>query len=467
MIVEPAAGRRFEASVPVLIAGGGAAGLAAALAVSDEGVDCFVLEKSHACLGSSSMSLGALCAAGSLEQRRNGVEDGPDRFFDDIMAKTAGRADPVVARLVAEQSGPTLDWLAERHDVPFVLDTEWRPVFGHSAQRMHTVPERTGAAMMERLVAAADRAAADIVADAAVTAAFCDDADRVCGVRIARPDGSCEEIGCESLILATSGFGGNHEMIRQYIPEMSEALYFGWEGNQGEGILLGERLGGELGDMSSYQGLGLLADAFGLDVNPKLLIQGGIQVNADGCRFSNELHDVSGQGAVVIAQPGGYSWLIYDERIRSACSALPQLRELQAMGGEKRGESGAALAAMLALPEPSLRRTLDQWSAVARGELADPFGRPGGGAPLEPPYFAIRVTGALFHTQGGLSIDAEARVRRRDGSALPNLYAAGGTARGISGPGSSGYLPGAGLASAITLGRIAGMAAARGSASAP
>jgi len=59
-----------------------------------------------------------------------------------------------------------------------------------------------------------------------------------------------------------------------------------------------------------------------------------------------------------------------------------------------------------------------------------------------------------------LCIDDRARVLRPDGTALPNLYAGGGAARSISGPAVTGYLPAVGLAMAITLGRIAGAAAA-------
>ena len=81
-------------------------------------------------------------------------------------------------------------------------------------------------------------------------------------------------------------------------------------------------------------------------------------------------------------------------------------------------------------------------------------------AALRPGYCGLKVTGALFHTQGGLVIDADARVLRADRSKLPNLFAGGGAARGISGQGGSGYLPGAGLCTAITLGRLAGMNAA-------
>ena len=70
----------------------------------------------------------------------------------------------------------------------------------------------------------------------------------------------------------------------------------------------------------------------------------------------------------------------------------------------------------------------------------------------------MRVTGALFHTQGGLRVNDRAQVLRPDGSAFANLYAGGGAACGVSGLGDSGYLSGNGLLAAVVLGRIAGRA---------
>ncbi|MCC7275290.1 MAG: FAD-binding protein, partial [Alphaproteobacteria bacterium] len=80
---------------------------------------------------------------------------------------------------------------------------------------------------------------------------------------------------------------------------------------------------------------------------------------------------------------------------------------------------------------------------------------------LAPPFCAVKVTGALFHTQGGLVVDADARVRRPDGSPLPNLFAGGGAACGLSGEDVAGYLSGNGLLSAVVFGRFAGEGAAR------
>ena len=74
---------------------------------------------------------------------------------------------------------------------------------------------------------------------------------------------------------------------------------------------------------------------------------------------------------------------------------------------------------------------------------------------LRPPYGSVKVTGALFHTQGGLRVDANARVLA-GGTPIDGVYAAGGAAAGISGHGASGYLAGNGLLAALGLGYLAG-----------
>jgi len=51
-------------------------------------------------------------------------------------------------------------------------------------------------------------------------------------------------------------------------------------------------------------------------------------------------------------------------------------------------------------------------------------------------------------------------VLTEEGNPLPNLFAGGGAARGISGPSNWGYMAGNGLLTATTLGRLAGSSAA-------
>ena len=61
----------------------------------------------------------------------------------------------------------------------------------------------------------------------------------------------------------------------------------------------------------------------------------------------------------------------------------------------------------------------------------------------------------------GLAVNGEARVLRADGTLLPNLFAVGGAAQGVSGSKASGYLSGNGLLTAFAYGYLAGDAAAR------
>ena len=391
MGVRSAEGVSFPVEVPVAIAGGGACGLTAALAACDAGAGALVLEREAACLGSGSMSLGAVCAAGTAEQARHGVADDAEAFFQDIMAKTRGQADPALARTVAEQSGPALDWLAQVHAVEFQFDAGWRPAFGHTRARLHATPGRSGADMMSRLAAACDRTEIDVLTSARAVDVFADADGRVRGVGVVRLDGASERIGCTALVLATCGFGGNAEMVARYIPDMAQARYFGWEANRGDGITWGEALGAELADMDAYQGLGLLADPQGIDVNPKFLIEGGVQVNARGERFSDELDDVSGQGARVIAQPGGVSWVVYDARIHAACAELPQYRALLDLNARRMAKSVDDLAAVIGATTPALKATFDE------GGEGHPRRRP---RPLRPALRPPHARGALPRAEG-------------------------------------------------------------------
>lgn len=445
-----------EAEIDVVVVGGGACGLAASLAARDAGAEVLVLERHGQCAGSSAMSLGALCAAGSREQAVHGVEDDADSFLADIMRKTGNLADPTLAAAVARESGPTLDWLAASHAVPFELDLDWRPAFGHRRRRMHAVPERSGTAMMARLQQAAEDAEVLVLTNAEVTDVADNGHGTVQAVRYRRPDGTVASVRCRALVLASCGFGANRQMVSDYIPTMREACYFGWEHNTGDAVRWGMALGAALGDMDSYQGLGLLAEPQRIDLNPRLLIEGGVQVGSDGRRFSNELDDVSGQAARVLALPGGTAWVIYDERIHRSCLGVPQYEALLTLGARRRGDSIDEIALACGLPPGALAQTLAEIETGA----PDRFGRVFDQTPLRPGYCGLKVTGALFHTQGGLVVDGNARVLRRDATPLPNLFAGGGAARGISGRGGSGYLPGAGLCTAITLGRLAGRGAA-------
>ncbi len=459
MAILDAAGVTFDATVPVAIIGAGACGLVAALAARDAGAEVLVIERDPVPAGSTALSSGMVPACGTRQQRDKGVADSVELMTADIQRKAHDRADPAVVAAVCGASGPAIDWLMERHGVAFDL-VEGFLYPGHSVLRMHAPPDKTGATLVGNLTRAAEAAGADLLTDAVVTDLFADGDGRVAGLRITRPGGSTEDIGCHALVLACNGFGGNPEMVRKHIPEMVDALYFGHEGNQGDAVAWGQALGGAISHMGAYQGHGSVAVPHNILITWALMMEGGIQVNSAGERFSNEHHGYSEQSLAVLAQPGGIAWNIYDGRLLELGRTFEDFRNAEAAGALRTGADADELAATIGVPPDALTKTLA--SAAAAG-ANDPFGRDfTATAPLAPPYYAIRVTGALFHTQGGLVVDGQARVRRADGGALPNLYAGGGAACGVSGPEVAGYLSGNGLLTAVTLGRLAGAGAAAG-----
>lgn len=451
----------FEFSVPVLVVGGGACGAVAALAARDAGAEVLVIEADDRPLGSTGMSLGLMCAAGTKAQVAAGVEDSAEALFEDIMQKSRGTADPAVARALAEGSGPAVNWLAERHGIPLDLDTGFRPSFGNRTYRMHGWPGHGGEDLLGLLHRRLAETGVDVLLEARLADVVADADGRIRGALIERPDGGIERIGCDTLVLACGGFAANREMLARFIPEMADARNHGHEGSQGTAVRIGEALGAGVGDMGSYQGYAMLADPQGVSVPPQVIVEGGVIVNRDGRRFVDESEDIAGMVHPVLAQPGGAVWVIYDARIEAATAYITDMKLLNEIGAAKRAEGAEALAAVTGLPADALAATLAEAHAARSAGAADATGRRWGDeTPPDGALRALRVVGAIYHTQGGLEIDGAARVLRSDGAPLPNLFAGGGAARSVSGPAGWGYLPAMGLCTAVTLGRIAGMSAA-------
>jgi fumarate reductase flavoprotein subunit len=450
----------FEASAPVVVVGAGAAGFCSALTVQEVGVEVVVLERDSIPRGSTALSAGLIPAAGTRFQTASGITDNPALFAADLKRKAHDQADPVLVDLVARQAGPTVEWLADRYGLPFsiVHDFDYP---GHSERRMHGLPSRSGGELIDRLLQAADERGIPLVVNATASALYVDGGRAVRGVEITRPDGTHDLLGCDALILACSGYGGAPDLVASHIPEMRHASYFGHPGNRGDAVLWGGELGAKLEHMSGYQGHGSVAHPHGILISWAVIMEGGFQVNRDGERFSDESLGYSEQAAVVLAQPDGIAIDIFDERIAAVTRQFADFRQAEVAGAVIEAPTLELLATRLNLPLPALAQCLAEIEEAKRTESPDRFGRRFARAtPLVPPFKAVKVTGALFHTQGGLAVDGAARVLDANEKPLPNIFAAGGAAASVSGPRADGYLSGNGLLTATVLGRVAGRAAA-------
>ena len=444
-----------EVHVPVAIVGAGACGLTAALMLQDAGIECVLLERDATPSGSTALSSGFIPAAGTKAQRAAGItEDSPQIFAAELTAKAHNSASPALVQAYAQAIAPAMDALQDRHGLEFVVLSDFLYP-GHSLHRMHAVPEKTGAALVARLHNALAATDALLVTEALVRELWLNANDEIIGVGYERPDGQLEHLGCQALILACNGFGGNAQMVSELIPDMRGALFAGHVGNDGSAISWGRALGAGLADLSGYQGHGSWAVPQGALVSWAVMVQGGVQINALGLRFHNEHLGYSEAAMQVLAQPGAQAWNVFDQPLLQFARSFPDFCEAEAAGAVRHACDVAALAGLIGCPTDTLQATLASMQAGTHAADGRVFQRV-----LQAPYCAVKVTGALFHTQGGLDINAQCQVLRADGSALTNLLAAGGAARGVSGPGASGYLSGNGLLSAVAGGYLAAQCAA-------
>jgi fumarate reductase flavoprotein subunit len=381
-----------------------------ALAAAHRGAHVVLYERELEGPSNLRVSGGLFPGAGTRWQRDAGIEDDPAAFARDIRAKGGKTTNESIVDAVARRCGDAIDFLADACGIPVRVMTEVTAP-GHSVPRLHATPAASGRELLALMRSA-------ISAQKRITLRQ----EAVKGL---------DAFGKAPILLATGGFAANKKLLREFIPEVADALHIGAGPNDGCAIEWGRARGAAVAGMDGYQGQGHVNPPGRTRLGMALPRFGAILLNQKGERFVDEAIGPSELAAVVLAQPGGRALEVFDKRIHDLAMKQGPYRDAW--------EAGAIVMA----PD---YESLEALTGV-HIERSTKF---------TPPLFASWVTGALAHTQGGLAVDARARVVRADGMAVEGLYAAGGAAAGLAGRGGEGYLPGNGLAQSFALGLIAG-----------
>ncbi|MDE2514475.1 MAG: FAD-binding protein [Rhodospirillales bacterium] len=447
-----------DADLDLLVIGAGACGLAGAIAAHDAGLSVAIVEKLDRPGGNSALSTGSVPGAGSRFQRAAGIEDDAARMLRDLHAIAGETDDRALVARMAEVSAATVEWLVDTVGARLALITAYRHI-GHSVPRLHAPPSRRGQDLVDDLLGALASRAIPLAVGNAATDLLVENG-AVFGARIDTGTG-VEEIRARKTLLAVNGFAGDPALVRRFCPEIAGAAYYGARGSTGEAIRWGEALGAELRNMGAYQGYAAVAYPHGSILSWTTIEKGGVLLGADGRRFGNEALGYSGYARIVLGQGDG-AVALFDQRIFDIAAQEEEFAELAGYGGVRRADTLAEVAVQLGCDAAVLEAEIAAYNQAARGAGADRFGRAEFGlAPLSAPFHFARTVPGLFHTQGGLRVDGDARVLRADGSAIANLFAGGGAAAGISGrSGALGYASGNGLLTAVALGRLGALAAA-------
>lgn len=434
-------------SCDVLVIGGGGAGICASLAAAQAGAQVIICEKLGMLGGATILSGGKIPAVGTKQQLDRGEVDTVRANAQDIFRPSNYSVRRDLVYTVAERGKDMIEW-TEGFGVTWTLDETL--YYGQSAHRMHTA-EGAGAGLTQKLIEALDAdPSIEQHLDTEIKGLLVD-GDAVVGAY-----GDKLAITARNVVLATSGFGNNDEMLAQYMPEAVSAYKVVAPGATGEGIKWAAELGADLQCMGAWQGYAFHDVDNDKTVEQGIFNNGGIAVNLDGLRFMNEYGGYSELTPHILAQPEHLAFMVFTEEQVAKSAGYDSWREA---GIVYDGESVEELASAIGVDADALATTIARYQeGIEAGE--DAYNRTKLPAGFEPPYHALKITGEIRHTQGGAATDVACHVLRADGSLIRGLYAAGGCTEGFSSRGGAAYMSGNGLIQALVFGRIAGENAA-------
>jgi tricarballylate dehydrogenase len=450
----------------VIVAGGGNAGLCAALSAADQGARVLVVERSPAWRrGGNSRHTRDLRYMHEEPDRWASASYPADEFLADLGSVTDELPRPGLAELMVRESRTLPDWMEAR-------GVRWQaPIHG----TLHLAANRFflggGKAMMNSYYETAVERGIDIAYGTSVAGLEMSNG-RCTAVRL-DGEGARETLETRALVVASGGLEANHEWLGQsWGPGAENFIVRGTPDNDGTLLLSLLELGAEPAGSHLFHCIAVDARAPRFDggiVTRVDSIPLGVVVNKEGVRFYDEGEDAwpkryAQWGQLIARQPDQIAYSIFDSRSWGLFIPPPY--------PPFRSDTLEGLGEILRLDVPTLIRTIETYNRAVDGTREFDLSRPDGrGAPgLEParsnwaraiehpPYQAYPLRPGLTFTYAGVAVDESARVLRAGAPAFDNVFAAGEVMAGNIL--TRGYLAGVGLTIGGVFGRIAGREAA-------
>ena len=447
-----------DGTCDMVIVGAGGAGLSAAVAAAEtnNGLKIVVLEKEAIIGGNTNSSTGGINAAETDIQKGLGIEDSKQLFYDDIMSGGKYENIPSLVENLVEHAPVTISWLTGLG----VDLTDVGLMGGSSVKRTHRPKGGTaiGPHLMKVLKEATSNKDIEIRMSNKVTGLLTAVDGSVTGVKVENANGTAYTLAAKAVIIATGGFGANLDMVTSLQPTLKGFATLNHPGATGDAFGWVTAIGGATIQMANIQ-IHPTAEATNhILITEAVRGNGAILVNHESKRFCNEMDTRDVVSAAILAQTQGEAFLIFDQGVRKSLASIETYANQHLL---KEGATVAELAQTIDVPAADLEATLNRYNAYQKEGVDKDFGRSATGmtASLETaPYYAVRVTPAIHHTMGGLSVNTNTQVLRADGTPIPGLYAAGEVTGGLHG---ANRLGGNGVADIVVNGRLAGINAGR------
>ena len=435
----------------VVVIGGGGAGLTAAIEAHDAGAKVIVVEKMPFVGGNTVRSKGGLNAAETSVQKKLGINDSVETFYEDTMKGGKNLNDPELVKYFTENSAAAVEWL-----ISIGMDLgDVAAGAGATNPRMHrpTGGKDVGAVLIDTLSKNIKERNIETLVNTTATE-ITGSTDQVTGIKAIDNNTKQEiQIKADSVIVATGGFAANEELYTKYREDLKGFITTNHAGATGDGIIMAEALGAGLVDMDQIQTNPTVEQSKAEVISESVRGLGAIFINQGGHRFTNEMLTRDVLSAKILEQEGQYTYILFDQQLRENMQAIEGLIQKNLV---TEGSSIEDLASKLSMDAATLQSTVDRWNTAVANQKDEDYGRETGMEHnlSKAPYYVIKVGPGVHHTMGGIKINTNAEVCKSDGTIIKGLYAAGETTGGIHG---ANRLGGNAVADIIIFGRQAGI----------
>jgi len=441
-----------ELSYDVVVVGGGAAGLSAAIEAAKAGSSVVLIEKLPMVGGSTMLSGGIVYGTGYGIQKDAGITDSVDDLVAYWLEKSDNVASEPYLRFVAERSGATIDWLVDlgvEFGAPYATGTS--PVLRAVSTANH------GIGLIEPLKIEAEANGVEIMLQTTAQTLTVDENNNITGLVAVDSEGVTLNITSKAVILATGGFDRNSELVTTYASVAANQTTFSGVGNTGDGLNMAVAVGADVVSNGGVIGFRAVEGESAYTTDICLLMwMPYLYVNLDGKRFVNETIDYPLFYEELIKQRDGVSYLIFDQNTYS--EALDKAVE---KGSAFVSDSLEDLATQAGIDPVEFAKTVENYNTMIDNGVDTEFGKAVVGYPKvnAPKYYAVKVVPAILGTMSGIKTDLDAQVLDADGNPIVGLFAAGELANGDF---FNRVYPASGtsIQMSVTFGRVAGVKAA-------
>lgn len=451
---------RWNRTFDVIVAGGGGAGLAAAVSAAQHGASVLLVEKMALLGGDTLRSTGYLSCVEPRRQRLNGIQDSQDLHYRQTMHSGQNRGNPHLVRTMVQEVPETVAWLEE---LGVVFQDAVYEIYGSNYRRCLKPLLPRGSAYVRALSQRAAALGVQVLLETPLTDLYLDESGRAVGILTRDARGESVAFGARrGIVLATGGFGANRKMVARYAPVLAGLPTDNSPGSTGDVLLAAPRYGIALEGLEYVECVA--GNPPGRKTHARLFLPADfVLVNEQGARFVEEDALRLELTKAILRQSNRRCFTVFDQQGVDRLDPISQKGLYQALVADEAwcADSLGELADKMRVSSRRLKDEIDRYNMAAAqaGELDNgKCARVGCTQLVKPPFWAYEVGLTVHYTPGGLRINEHGLVMRTDGSPVEALWAAGETTGSVHGVNRLG---GNGLADALTFGRLWGQDAAK------